>query len=234
MSIRGIEGLRDAAVCFTTRGIYIISGLASNLTDADGNVQHRIDRYSREGSLWGDAGIAGSEGGLICPMRGGVWIINLGIASEAVQAYQMISGPIADLYKSYVEAGYSPGGAAVYRSHYILPILSTPTAPVGGHAGLQARHEGHALDARGRDRARGSGGWRRTCRRARCTRRAPAGGSTAELVRRGRFDGCGRHRGVVPAADPGHGGGPAQELDREAARRVRADRLRGDGDAGLR
>jgi hypothetical protein len=124
VSLTGLEGLRDSAVCFTSRGIYIISGLASNLTDADGNVQHRVDRYSRDGVLWGDAGIAGWEGGLVAPMRDGVWVISLGVASEVVQAYRLTSGPIADLYKGYVDAGYAPGGATIYRGHYILPILS--------------------------------------------------------------------------------------------------------------
>jgi hypothetical protein len=124
VSITGLEGLRDSAVAFTTRGIYIVSGLALNLTDPDGNVQHRIDRYSRDGILWGDAGIASWEGGLVAPMRDGVWLISLGVASEALQAYRLLSGPITDLYKSYVDAGATPGGAAVYRGHYILPILS--------------------------------------------------------------------------------------------------------------
>jgi hypothetical protein len=127
VSLIGLEGLRDSAVCFTTRGVYIISGLALNLTDADGNVQQRIDRYSRDGVLWGDAGIAGWEGGLVCPMRDGVWLISLGVASEAVQAYQLMSRPVADRYKGYVDAGCTPGGAAVYRGHYILPILSGST-----------------------------------------------------------------------------------------------------------
>jgi hypothetical protein len=125
VSLTGLEGLRDSAVCFTTHGIYVISNLALQLTDADGNVQHRVDRYSRDGVLWGDAGIAGWEGGLVAPMRDGVWLISLGVASEALQAYQLMSRPVADLYKGYVEAGYSPGGAAIYRGHYILPILSS-------------------------------------------------------------------------------------------------------------
>lgn len=123
VSITGMEGLRDSAVCFTTHGIYIISGLALNLTDATGNVQQRIDRYSRDGVLWGDAGIAGWEGGLVAPMRDGVWLISLGVASEAVQAYRLTSGPIADRYKSYVDAGCEPGGAAIFHGHYILPVV---------------------------------------------------------------------------------------------------------------
>jgi hypothetical protein len=127
VSLTGLEGLRDSAVCFTTHGIYVISNLALQLTDADGNVQHRVDRYSRDGVLWGDAGIAGWEGGLVAPMRDGVWLISLGVASEALQAYQLMSRPVADLYKGYVDAGYAPGGAAIYRGHYILPILSSST-----------------------------------------------------------------------------------------------------------
>jgi hypothetical protein len=38
-----------------------------------------------------------------------------------------ISEPITALYRSYVNAGYRPGQACVYRGHYFLPILNGET-----------------------------------------------------------------------------------------------------------
>lgn len=121
--IVGMHGLRDAVAVFTTGGIWIISGLAMNLTDAAGNVQQRLDRYSSDVVLWGDAGLAAFEGGLVVPALDGVWLLSLGVESEAPQAFAPISDPILALYRDYVRRGYWPGLATVYRSHYMLPIL---------------------------------------------------------------------------------------------------------------
>lgn len=125
VEIIGLEGFRDSAALFTTGGVWIISNLAYDLTDTDGNVQHRVDQYSRDLILWGDAGIAGWGGALIVPGVDGVWLMARGVASEAAQPFQRISDPIADLYKGYVRAGYRPGGASVHQGHYLLPILTS-------------------------------------------------------------------------------------------------------------
>lgn len=127
VQIIGLQGLRDALMVFTTGGVWIISNLGFDLTDASGNVQHRIDRYSSDMVLWGDAGIAAYEGGLVVPALDGVWVVSLGVASEAPQAFRRISDPIVGLYHDYVKNGYSPGGATVYNGHYLLPILSGTT-----------------------------------------------------------------------------------------------------------
>lgn len=120
----GAHGLRDSAAWFTTDGLWIVSNLAFELTDATGNVQHRLDRYSSEIILWGDAGIAPWAGGMVVPGTDAVWVVNLGVTSEAPQAFARISDPIQSLYREYVRAGYTPGGAVVHRNHYLLPILS--------------------------------------------------------------------------------------------------------------
>lgn len=121
--IKGLEGLRDAVAVFTTQGIWVISNLGFDLTDADGNVQHRVDYYSRDVVLWGNSGVAGFAGGLVVPAMDAVWLVSLGVTSEVQVPFARISDPIASLYQEYVRAGYQPGQAAVYRSHYFLPIL---------------------------------------------------------------------------------------------------------------
>lgn len=127
VQILGAEGLRDSAAIFTTDGLWVISNMAMNLTDASGNVQHRLDQYSRDLILWGDPGIAAWAGGLIVPAVDAVWQVNLGVRSEAAQPFARISDSIRALYEDYVDRGYQPGLATIYRSHYLLPILSGTT-----------------------------------------------------------------------------------------------------------
>lgn len=119
----GLRGLRDAAAVFTTTGVWIISNMGFDLTDASGNVQHRLDHFSSDLILWGDAGLAAWEGGLVVPAVDGVWQLSLGVASEAPQSFRRLSTPIDSLYRDYVHRGYQPGQACVFRGHYLLPIL---------------------------------------------------------------------------------------------------------------
>jgi hypothetical protein len=125
--IIGAEGARDRAALFTTRGVWLISDIELDLTDDTGNVQHRLDLFSRDLVLWDESGIAGWEGGLVVPAIDGVWLMSIGQdPASAPPPFQRISGPITDLYTEYVRAGYRPGGGHVFRSHYFLPILNGP------------------------------------------------------------------------------------------------------------
>jgi hypothetical protein len=127
--ILGLMGLRDAVVVFTTAGVWVISNVGANLTDGAGNVQHRIDRYSRGLILWDANGLgAAYEGALVVPARDGVYLMSYGVASEAPQAFTLISGPISTLYRSYVAAGYIPGQPTVYRGTLLLPIRTSAGA----------------------------------------------------------------------------------------------------------
>jgi hypothetical protein len=66
--------------------------------------------------LWDANGLgAAFEGGLVVPARDGVYLLNYGVASEAPQQFTLISRPIANLYRSYVAAGYLPGQPTVYQ-----------------------------------------------------------------------------------------------------------------------
>jgi hypothetical protein len=123
VQIIGMEGLRTSCVVFTTEGIWVIGNLERELTDAEGNVQQTLDRYSADAVLWGDAGIAGWSGGLVVPCRDNIWLMELGVSSEKAAPFVHISDPIQNVYRGYVAAGYTPGLAAVHRGHYFLPIL---------------------------------------------------------------------------------------------------------------
>lgn len=122
-TIIGMASGRESAVVFTTRGVWVISNMAMNLTDEKGNVQQRLDLYSHDLILWGGAGIAGWEGSLIVPGTDAVWLIGRGVSSELVKSFERISDSIRDLYREYVKAGYAPGQACVFENHYLLPII---------------------------------------------------------------------------------------------------------------
>jgi len=130
VQIVGLQSLRNAVAVFTTGGIWIISNIGFDLTDADGNVQQRIDKYSSDLVLWGDAGIAAYEGGLVVPAADGVWLLSLGVESEARVPFARISDSIQKLYRQYVAAGYTPGQACAFNGHYFLPILDGSLTPV--------------------------------------------------------------------------------------------------------
>jgi hypothetical protein len=118
-----LAGARDSLVVFTTNGIWVVSGMALNLTDANGNVQHRLDHYAGSLVLWGADGIAAWEDSLVVPGADAVWLVKRGVTSEQISSFTQLSQPIVDLYQEYVRAGYTPGTATVFRSHYILPII---------------------------------------------------------------------------------------------------------------
>jgi hypothetical protein len=118
VTINGLIGLRNAVAVFTTQGLYVISGLNNALTDADGNVQHRIDVYSRDVVLRHILGVAPWAGGLVVPALDGIWNVSLGVDSDALAPLAMFSEPINTLYRAATWIGQ----AVVHRGHYLLPI----------------------------------------------------------------------------------------------------------------
>lgn len=124
VQITGMEGLRTSCVVFTTEGIWLIGGLNRELTDAEGNIQQTLDRYSPNAVLWGNNGVAGWQGGLIVPCKDHIWLTTLGVSSERAAPFVHIDDAIESVYRNYVGAGYKPGVAAVHRGHYFLPIVN--------------------------------------------------------------------------------------------------------------
>lgn len=116
--VLGIAGLGPStAVVFTTAGIFTISGLAYDPIDDSGNIQHEVSQGARDLVLWGDQGIAGYSGALVIPALDDVYLLT----PEPVP----VSEGIRSSYRSYVKAGHRPGTAAVYRGHYMLPIVDS-------------------------------------------------------------------------------------------------------------
>lgn len=115
--IIGADSIRDTLILFTTEGVWAISNMALDALDGAGNVQHEVAQISQDLILWGEAGIVGWAGALVIPATDDVYVMGLD-ANPAP-----LSDGIRPLYREYVEAGYKPGIASVYRAHYHLPIL---------------------------------------------------------------------------------------------------------------
>lgn len=120
--VTGIEGIRDTAVVFTTRGAFAIRNLAYDLTDAQGNVQQTLESLDSEFVLWGELGLAQWHNTIIAPATDGVYLVDAANRPQPVG-----SESLGSLYRGYVQAGYQPGQVAVHRSYYFLPILNGDT-----------------------------------------------------------------------------------------------------------
>jgi hypothetical protein len=124
VDVLGAEALRDTLLVFTTAGLYTITGMAFSLVDFSGNVQQRLELANKDLVLWAKEGVATYGNQLVVPCTDGVYTV--GVA----QGPELLSRSIALLYQSYVRAGYKPGLASVYKSHYSLPILDASNAVV--------------------------------------------------------------------------------------------------------
>ncbi len=122
--VLALRGLGDRLMVFATGGLWVISNMSYDLTDFSGAVQHRMELVSPDFILWGGAGIAGWENALVVPATSGVHIV------DGSGRPELVSGSINGLYREYVGSGYRPGGAAVYRGHYFLPVLDATATNV--------------------------------------------------------------------------------------------------------
>lgn len=117
--ILGISDLRDSAMVFTDDGMWGVSNFELDALDDFGNIQHRIERISQDMILWGEQGLAGYAGQLLVPCRDDVFVVT----PDGPPA--PITRSVRPLYRQYVRDGFRPGIAAVYRGHYLLPIVDS-------------------------------------------------------------------------------------------------------------
>lgn len=116
-TITGAVSLSDITFLFTTGGVWAISNITYDLTDALGNVQQRLDPVNTDLVLWGSQGVASWQNTLIVPAIDGLWLFGNGAPVKA-------SNAITALWTGYVEGGYTVGQAVVYQGRYILPVLN--------------------------------------------------------------------------------------------------------------
>ncbi|HTE61711.1 MAG TPA: hypothetical protein VK631_15265 [Solirubrobacteraceae bacterium] len=116
--VMGMAAIRDTLLVFTNFGLWTITNMAYNLTDAAGNVQQTLSLLTPEVSLWREAGLCEWAGRIIAPC------IDRVFAVDAISPPQPISNSIAPYYSQLVASGNVPGAAKVYRNHLFLPILN--------------------------------------------------------------------------------------------------------------
>jgi hypothetical protein len=121
VEIVGAQGVGQRILLFTTEGVWVASNVQLDLTDDFGNPQHRRDHIHPDLILWSDAGIASYRGAVVAPCADGLWLL------DGISTPELLSRSITPLWRSYVQAGHKTGVAAVYRSHYFLPILNSVT-----------------------------------------------------------------------------------------------------------
>jgi hypothetical protein len=117
--VLGLEAIRDLLVVFATDGIWTVNNMPFDLTDAAGNVQQSMHRTSQDVVLWGPAGVAQFRGALVVPATDGVYLV------DGVSQPVSVSESITPLLVAHVRAGRKPGGAAVFKGHYFLPVLDS-------------------------------------------------------------------------------------------------------------
>jgi hypothetical protein len=115
-TVKGLQRLRDDMLVFTDSGMWSISNLALDLTDAYGNPQQSLTKINGNLVLWDDNGIAEYEGTIIVPGVDDIWMI------DSVSAPRSIGWQITSLIKSYSQS-YRLGVATVYAGHYFLPVI---------------------------------------------------------------------------------------------------------------
>lgn len=139
VQVLGMMPLGLTLAVFTTAGVWRIMGAQNDLLDAAGNPTQAKELVAEDVVLWGRAGIAAWRGSLIVPALSGVYVM------DGMFNPQSVSKPIEALYREYVEAGYVPGQACVYRDCYFLPIINR----AGGWEDLLVARLDKPIDFRG-------------------------------------------------------------------------------------
>jgi hypothetical protein len=123
--IKGMTAIRDTAFVFTNYGLYTISNLAFDLTDAFGNPQQQLQLITPELSLWGETGLASWAGNIVAPCNDRVFLI------DGLSAPTPLSDSIASVYMKLPRGRLLPGR----REGLPQPLLPADHRP--GHARRQ-------------------------------------------------------------------------------------------------
>jgi hypothetical protein len=124
--IMGLASFGDTLMVFTDYGLWSITNLAYDLTDAAGNIQQSLSLIVPELGLWGEGGLAPWRGKLVAACRDAVYTL------DNLNAPVPVSDSISEMYAAYVAAGARPGVAKVFRNTLFLPVLDA----AGNHLDL--------------------------------------------------------------------------------------------------
>jgi hypothetical protein len=121
--ITGAEGYGDSCFFFTDTGVWRADNLSLDAVDDIGNQQWTQQRINGALRLWGENGIASWGHRLVVPAADDVFLMAPDGSVEGVSG-DARNAKIRSIYRSYVASGYTPGTAAVWNGHYVLPVFS--------------------------------------------------------------------------------------------------------------
>jgi hypothetical protein len=119
VQVMGLAAIRDTLLGFSNFGLWSVTNMAYDLTDAAGNIQQILSLLTPEVSLWQEGGLCEWNGKIIAPCIDKIFIV------DALSAPVPISTSIAPDYQTFVNAHNLLGGARVFNNHLFLPILDS-------------------------------------------------------------------------------------------------------------
>lgn len=156
--VMGLFSVQDTLLVFTNFGLWSVTNMAYDLTDADGNVQQTLSLVVPELSLLHEAGLCSYQGRIVAPCIDRVYLI------DPINPPVPISDSISPLYAYFVDFGCVPGQARVFRGTLLMPMIDSTgvivdmlacrlTRPVRGRLTYYpwTEFEGHARDIRAFD-----------------------------------------------------------------------------------
>jgi hypothetical protein len=116
-TIMGLFAIQDTLLVFTDFGLWSVTNMAYDLTDAAGNIQQSLSLLVPGLSLGAEAGLCGWQGRVVAACVDRVCFVSLDNAPVT------ISDSIASLYSEYARFGV-PGGMKVFNDTLFLPMLT--------------------------------------------------------------------------------------------------------------
>ena len=123
VQIMGLASIRDTLLVFTNFGLWSVTNMSYDLTDAAGNIQQILSLLTPEVSLWHEGGLCEWNGKIIAPCIDKIFIV------DALSPPIPISTSIAPDYLSFVNGNYRLGGCRVFNGHLFMPVLDTAFNP---------------------------------------------------------------------------------------------------------
>jgi hypothetical protein len=116
--------LRDRLLVFTQDGMYLVSGCAFDLVDANGNPQQRLEKVSDEIVALSGAGVCVASDFVVVAARDGIYKI------DSLGQREVLTRSIKTMWQGYVKAGHTPGMPGVFRDHLFVAMGTTDTTLV--------------------------------------------------------------------------------------------------------
>lgn len=113
----GLFAITDTLLVFTNYGLWTIANMAFDLTDAAGNIQQGLSLVVPGMSLTHEAGLTSYQNAVIAPCIDRIYLV------DGVNRPIAISDSIGSTWGGYVASGYLPGGAKVFNSTLLLPVV---------------------------------------------------------------------------------------------------------------